>query len=168
MKEIERKFLIKDISNINLSLYRKRTIVQSYLYSDLFSFIRKRIIEENLKKTYYYTVKTGKNGKYGINEFEKEITEEEYNKLSPLKNINVIIKDRYYIPLSDNLIIELDVFKGIFEGIIFAEVEFKDENQALNFKIPNWFDKELTGKVSNSMMSTISRKELDDIINKIL
>ena len=98
---------------------------------------------------------------------ENEISEEQYNQLSPTKEINEIIKDRYYIPLSKELTIELDIFKGIFEGIIFAEVEFKDENSANNFNVPSWFDKELSGKISNSMMANISRKELDDIIQKI-
>lgn len=167
MKEIERRFLVKDLINIDLNLYRKKTIAQSYLYTDLFTFIRKRMTEENSKKNYYYTVKTGKNGKYGINEFENEISEDEYKKLFPSKEINEIIKDRYYIPLSEELTIELDVFKGIFEGIIYAEVEFKNEDSANKFQPPTWFDKELTGKVSNSMMSNITRKELDDIILKI-
>lgn len=63
MNEIERKFLVKDLSNIDLKLYRKKTIAQSYLYTDLFTFIRKRMTEENSKKTYYYTVKTGKRRK---------------------------------------------------------------------------------------------------------
>ena len=43
--EIERKFLIKDISNLDLSNYHHKTIIQDYLYIDKFTAIRKN---ENL------------------------------------------------------------------------------------------------------------------------
>lgn len=167
MKEIERKFLVKDINNINLSLYRKKTIMQTYLYTDGLTFIRKRKIEESSNTSYYYTVKTGKTSKHGINEFETEINKEIYDKLMPTQKTNAIMKDRYYIPLGNSLTIELDIFGGIFEGIIFAEVEFKNENEAERFKKPDWFDKELSGRISNSMMTKLSRKEFDNLLQQL-
>lgn len=167
MNEIERKFLVKNINNIDLSLYRKKSIEQTYLYTDGITFIRKRKIEENSKSSYYYTVKTGKTSKYGINEFETEINKKIYDKLMPTQKTNAIIKDRYYIPLENSLTIELDIFGDIFEGIIFAEVEFKNEEEAINFNIPTWFDKELSDKISNSMMTKLTRKEFDNLLQQL-
>ncbi len=167
MKEIERKFLIKDINNINLSQYEKEKITQEYLYSDKFTAIRKRKIEKENNITYYYTVKTNKSGNYGVEEIESVISKEEYDKLNATANINIIVKDRYIIPIENNLKIELDIFHDIFEGIIFAEVEFPSEDMASGYIIPKWFDKELTGKLSNSKMAKKSREEIDKIIDKI-
>lgn len=166
MKEIERKFLVKDITKLNLETYDKKHIIQHYLYSDKFTVIRKRQIEENDEKIFYYTIKHRIN-KYTAEEKENEITEEEYENIKINKDANVIDKERYIIPIENGLKIELDVFKGIFKGIIFAEVEFPSEEQAINFKIPDWFGKELTGKISNNMMTKLSVEEIVDKINNI-
>lgn len=161
--EIERKFLIKDISKLNLSEYESKKIIQDYLYKDKFTTIRKRhIIKEN-KDTYIYTVKTGR-VKYAINEIEKEITLEQYNSLSSNTQFQTIEKTRYNIPYKDGLIIELDVFERDYKGIIFAEIEFESEEQAENAKFPEWFGKELTREISNAMMAEM---KVEDIKNKI-
>lgn len=49
--EIERKFLISDLSKIpDLKKYKKKEIIQNYLYKDIYTAIRKRLIIENRKK----------------------------------------------------------------------------------------------------------------------
>lgn len=166
MKEIERKFLVEDISKINLEDYDKKHIIQHYLYSDKFTVIRKREIEENNKKMFYYTIKHRIN-KYSAEENETEITKEQYEEININKGANVIDKERYIIPIENGLKIELDVFKGIFKGIIFAEIEFPSEEQAINFKIPDWFGKELTGKISNNIMTKLSKEEIIKKIDSI-
>ena len=166
MKEIERKFLVEDISNLNLENYDKKYITQHYLYSDKFTLIRKRKIEINNQKIFVYTIKH-KINKYTAEENENEITEEEYEQIKENKETNVIEKIRYMIPIENNLKIELDMFKGIYEGIIFSEVEFESEEQAKNFKIPNWFGKELTGKISNNMMTKCTLEEVKKKIRDI-
>ena len=54
--EIERKFLINDLSKIpNLDSYKKKDIVQNYLYKDIFTSIRKRLItEERANKVFLH------------------------------------------------------------------------------------------------------------------
>lgn len=167
MKEIERKFLVKNIDNISFKFYNKKTIIQDYLYNDKITTIRKRKIVEGENNKYYYTIKTNRSGKYSVEEFESEIEEDIYIKLEPDKNRNTIIKDRYNIPMQDGLVIELDVFHGIFEGIIFAEIEFPSEELGEKFKVPEWFDKELTGKISNNMMTKMTKEEFDKKIESI-
>lgn len=167
MKEIERKFLVKSIDNISLESYNRKTIIQDYLYNDKITTIRKRKIQEGENTKYYYTIKTNRSGKYSVEEIESEIEEEAYNKLKPDKNRNTIIKDRYNIPTEEGLIIELDVFHGIFEGVIFAEIEFPSEKKAEKFKVPDWFYKELTGKITNNMMTKMSKEEFDKKIEAL-
>ena len=93
-----------------------------------------------------------------VNEFEKEITKEEYDALKINAEYITLSKDRYVIPYVDDLKIEVDVFKGVYEGIVFAEIEFKSEKQAAQIELPKWFDKEMSQIISNSKMATQNMK----------
>ena len=150
--EIERKFLVKDVSKLNLDSYKHKEIIQDYLYKDKFTTIRKRKIVANNEISYIYTIKTGKIN-ISVNEMEKEITEKQYNSLTNNPNNVTIHKTRYMIPYKDNLIIELDVFHGVYEGIVFAEIEFESEEQAYNIEVPEWFGKDISSIVTNSNMA---------------
>lgn len=158
--EIERKFLVKDISNLDLSKYNHKFIVQNYLYVDNFTAIRKRKISENNINKYTYTIKTSKVGIF-VNEIEKDILEDEYNNLTLNPNYNTIEKERYIIPY-EKYNIELDVFKGVYQGIIFAEIEFPSEDLAYEVKLPNWSGPELSSKITNSEMAV---KPVNKILN---
>ena len=163
--EIERKFLVTNknvISNI-IKKYDRKEIIQDYLYIDSFTAIRKRKIVDKKVEKYFYTVKTMKTG-ISVNEIEKEITKKEYDKLKLNPKYNTIIKDRFVIYYLNNLKIELDLFHGIYEGIAFAEIEFKNEEEAKNTKLPNWFGKDISNLVTNSQMAI---KNIKDEIVKI-
>ena len=101
---------------------------------------------------YIYTVKTGRK-LIAVNEFEEEITKEQYDSIKTDPSRITIEKDRYVIPYKDGLNIELDIFHGVYEGVIFAEIEFKSEEQAKNTPIPEWFDVEIGNIISNNKMS---------------
>lgn len=154
--EIERRFLVRNKNKVNELIEEfkdsKKVIVQDYIFSDIFTAIRKRKIEKNGQVKYVYTVKTGKSN-ISVNEFESEITKEQYDKLEKDEGRITIEKDRYFIPYENNLTIELDVFHGAYEGVVFAEIEFESEAQAYDTKVPDWFDIEIGEKVSNDMMS---------------
>lgn len=159
--EIERRFLIKDTKKVEklMKQYRtsKKTITQDYIYSDIFTAIRKRKIERNERIQYFYTIKTGRKG-ISVNEIEEEISKEQYDLLKTDETRITIKKDRFVIPYMDNLKIELDIFHDKYEGVIFAEIEFENEEQATITKVPEWFDVEIGDKISNDMMS---RKFID-------
>ena len=163
--EIERRFLIKDKNKAEelIKEYKetKKTITQDYIYSDIFTAIRKRKIEKNNEIKYFYTVKTGRKG-FSVNEFEEEISKKQYDLLEIDEKRIIIKKDRFIIPYINNLKIELDLFHEKYEGVIFAEIEFEDEKQAEKTEIPEWFYLEIGDKVSNDMMS---REYID--INKL-
>lgn len=164
--EIERKFLIKDINKLQLDNYTSKQIIQDYLYVDKLTAIRKRKIIENNQTRYIYTIKTEKSG-YSVNEIEKEITKEVYENLTVNNNFNQIDKIRYVIPYKDNLKIELDVFRGTFSGIVFAEIEFRNEEQANNIELPEWFGEEISNKITNSMMASMEKEKIMNILNNL-
>lgn len=161
--EIERKFLISNIDNLDLTKYKSKEIIQDYLYVDNFTAIRKRNVTEEKDNIFTYTVKTNKVG-IKVNEIETKITKEQYENLKINEDFNQIDKTRYIIPYKDNLKIELDVFHGIYDGLIFAEIEFESEEQAKNIKLPDWFGKELSYNITNSEMAI---KSVREIIKKI-
>lgn len=163
--EIERKFLIDKI-NFDLEKYKSKYIKQQYLYKDIFTAIRKRLIIQNNVSKYFYTIKTNKNG-FSVNEIEKEITQDEYDKLNNENNTE-IIKTRYIIPYQ-NYKIELDIFDGEYKGLMFAEVEFKNETEAIEFEknIPEWFVIEISNDITNADMATTNPKVIWNKIEKI-
>lgn len=163
--EIERKFLVKDISGIDLSKFIKKQIIQDYLYKDIYTVIRKRKIKKDDNIVYKYTIKTDKKG-LSVNEIEKEITKSEYDMLQCVNNYNTINKTRYIIPIKNNLKIELDIFHDKFEGIIFAEIEFIDEKQANEFKVPYWFGKEISNELTNADMATMPVEDIFEILSR--
>lgn len=154
--EIERRFLIKDKEKVKELIKKyentKKRIVQDYIYSDTITAIRKRKIEKAGEIKYIYTIKTGRKG-ISVNEIENEISKEQYDSLKIDEKRITIIKDRYIIPYIDNLNIELDLFHGEYEGVVFAEIEFESEEQANTIKIPDWFETEIGHKISNDKMS---------------
>lgn len=164
MKEIEKKFLIEDVSNLDLNKYEKEEIHQDYLYKDTYTVVRRRKITKDGKERYLYTVKSSITGGLGVEELENEIPKEVYDNFVLNENNHPLEKTRYIIPYIDGLKIELDIFKGYYKGIMFAEIEYNSEEQYNNIEIPSWFGKELTKKVSNNAMARLTREEIDNMI----
>ena len=153
--EIERKYLIdKDKIPFNLSDFPSHIIEQAYLCTSPVVRVRKE--DDN----YYMTYK-GK-GLMVREEYNLPLTADAYEHLLKKADGNIITKTRYLIPLSSNnlnkdLLIELDVFKGVFKGLYLAEVEFSTEEDADNFTPPDWFGEDVTldGTYHNSKMSQV-------------
>ena len=166
--EIERKFLvnldnIKDI--ITNNEYVRKDITQDYLYFDKFTAIRKRkIVYNNTEEKYYYTIKTGHKG-LSTNEIEHEISLNEYNELDVNINYHTLSKTRIIYPYIDNLKVEIDIFKGEYSGLIFAEIEFSSEEETNNIQLPDFLGKELTNKITNAQMATMKYLDVMNIIN---
>lgn len=148
--EIERKFLVKKLPE-DLSGYRCRLIEQGYLSTNPVVRIRKD------NNSYYLTYK-GK-GHIVREEYNLPLTEEAYHHLLSKADGNIITKKRYEIPDGTGKTIELDIFEGVFEGTILAEVEFDSEEEAADYIPPNWFGRDVsTDKEYHN--STMSRKVL--------
>ncbi len=152
--EIERKFLIKELPD-SLSQYESKKIEQAYLCTKPVVRIRK----EN--DSYYLTYKGS--GMMSREEYNLPLDSESYSHLLSKADGNIITKTRYFIPY-ETYTIELDVFEGIFKGMILAEVEFDSEDEANSFTPPWWFGEDVTfsGKYHNSYLSTWSASSRKD------
>ena len=152
--EIERKFLIQKMPS-DLNDYKSHLIEQAYL--NVKPVVRVRREDEN----YYMTYKGG--GMMAREEYNLPLDASSYEHLLQKADGNIITKRRYLIPL-EPYTIELDVFSGLFEGVIVAEVEFPSIEEAESFAAPDWFGEDVTydGRYHNSAMS---RMAAEDIIN---
>lgn len=134
--EIERKFLV--INDNWRSLGIGKVYKQGYISTaDKMTTIRVRIVGNNA----YLTIKSKTEG-ISRHEFEYSIPLEDAEiMLETLCDRPLIEKVRYTINL-DNLIWEIDEFKGENEGLIIAEIELKSETQVIN--IPDWVGEEVS------------------------
>jgi adenylate cyclase len=136
MKEIERKFLIKEMPS--LEGFSSAVIKQGFIIKNDKGLLRVRTLVSENKKTGFITVK--ESGLLVRNEYEMEIPYDVAE--SFLVNCeNLINKTRYYIPNGETTI-ELDIFSGKLNGLIMAEIEMLSESQIID--IPKWFGKEVT------------------------
>ena len=142
--EIERKWLIrKDKIPFDISSCGKMHIDQAYV-----SFrptIRVRDIDHG--SSYILTVKTaafGSDPELSRNEYETEITEEEYRELLKLARGNTVSKTRYIKKADNGLKYEIDVFEGKLTGLAYLEIEFSDESAASAFPDPDWVECDVT------------------------
>ncbi len=161
--EIERKFTIKKLPE-NLEQYEKKEIEQVYL-------CRKPTLRARKSNEDYILTYKSKQGLQraenatarACEEVELPLTKEAYEHLKEKADGSVISKTRYLIPLTQNRKIEMDVFHGYLEGLMFAEVEFDSEEEAAAFQLPDWFGEDVTfdHRYSNAVMTRYSSlKEL--------
>jgi len=137
VREIERKFLIKKLPP-SLEHCRRRVITQGYLAGE--KGVEVRLRKSNLD--HFLTIKD----KQGLERMEHEIplSEEQWEDLWYLTAGRRLKKLRFDIPYEE-FMIELDVFLGLNDGLVVAEVEFPDTTTAREFVPPPWFDREVTG-----------------------
>ncbi len=145
--EIERKYLITtppDGYQDNPS----RMIEQGYLCTDPVVRVRR---EDDI---YYLTYKSG--GLLSREEYNLPLSKESYDHLIAKADGIILTKQRYRLPLEGtSLIIELDIFSGVYEGLMLAEIEFPSKEEALAFTPPEWFGEDVTlsGEYQNSRLS---------------
>lgn len=138
MIEIERKFLVLSDA-FKKEAHTHKRITQGYLSSHPERTLRVRIKGD----TGYITIK-GKGNASGTSrmEWEKEIPVAEAEQLLTLSESGAIDKIRYEVRYGRHTY-EVDEFFGENQGLIVAEIELDDENEA--FEKPHWLGKEVTG-----------------------
>lgn len=157
--EIERKFLIKKMPS-DLEDYESHLIEQAYL--NVKPVVRVRREDE----TYYMTYKGG--GMMAREEYNLPLDAPSYSHLLQKADGNIITKRRYLIPL-ELYTIELDIFSGLFEGVVVAEVEFPSIEKAESFTAPDWLGEDVTydGRYHNSAMSRMAAEDIAELISLI-
>lgn len=154
--EIEKKYRIKQLPE-GLEEYSCLSMEQGYLCTQPVVRIRK------MNEQYILTYKSKtplEESRYNTkisNEVELPLTESSYFHLRGKIDGKLIQKKRYLIPLENGLKVELDVFGGHLQGLVFAEVEFESVEQAMDFIPPNWFGEEVSmdERFNNSYLSQV-------------
>ena len=180
--EIERKFLVRDLS-FREKAVGSRHLIQGYISKEKGHTVRVRLDD----KTAWLTIKgAGSASGMSRSEWEWEIPAKDALGLLQLCRGGVIDKTRYLVPVFEEACFEaeaavadegvvsgeertsckgrvlgegkerfweVDVFHGANEGLVVAEIELTSENE--NFPVPDWIGEEVTGdrKYYNSMLS---------------
>lgn len=134
MVEIERKFLVETSKWIPKSFGVR--IKQGYLSTDESRVVRVRIAGDLA----YITLK-GKNRGISRAEFEYEIPPKDALILLKMC-LNEPVEKTRYTEIYENMVWEIDVFEGVNNGLVLAEVELEDENQ--QFNLPGWVGVEVS------------------------
>ena len=133
--EIERKFLVKYLPE-GLEKMPFTDIRQSYISIEPVIRIRKADDE------YILTIK----GKGDVSREEKEIfiSRREYENLRKKVETREVVKRRYFYPLEDGHMAEIDIYEGDLEGFRIVEVEFDSIEEAESFAPPDFFGKDVS------------------------
>ncbi len=136
-QEIERKFLVK--GDFKPYITKSEEIKQAYLCTLPGKTVRIRTKGNKA----FITIK-GKSSNDGLSryEWEKEIPVNEAKELFLLCDSSMIDKTRHLIP-HDKHVFELDIFYGVNDGLVIAEVELSSEDEV--FTKPDWLGQEVTG-----------------------
>ena len=137
MQEIERKFLVTDGSYRTLA-YDSSEILQGYICSGHGHTVRVRTRGDKG----YLTIKGPSMDGISRFEWEKEITLQDARELFSLCRAGRIEKTRYLVRNGKH-IVEVDEFHGENEGLVFAEIELSEVNEA--FDRPTFLGAEVTG-----------------------
>ena len=128
--EIERKFLVAALPD-GLESFPRKEMEQTYISTSPTIRIRKS------DNSFILTVKGS--GSIAREEFELELTEDQYASLLKKAETPSVVKTRYLIPLNGSLTAELDVYHGKLDGLYTVEVEFSSLEEASSFIPPAWF-----------------------------
>ena len=176
--EIERKFTVRKLPE-HLEQYPCRLIEQGYLSTEPVVRVRRD------GDQFYMTYKGG--GMMAREEYNLPLTEQSYEHLIRKSDGIMIRKRRYVIPIEDRgdhyadgnvdleaagndsgtenlhgLKVELDIFEGVYDGLIIAEVEFPDLETAQAYQPEDWFLEDVTQdqRYHNSFLSSEDRSAL--------
>jgi len=135
MKEIERKFLVKNMDFLKNHSTVGYTIQQAYLMESKDRSLRVRIKNQRA----FLTLKIGENA-LERSEYEYEIPFKEAEELLHCCP-RVLYKIRYEIHYQ-NALWEVDVFQKELTGLCIAEIELESPEQS--FDLPEWVGEEVT------------------------
>lgn len=138
--EIERKFLVRseswrnDVDGLAIEGTRFR---QGYL-AEGEATVRVRVEGQKAR----LTIK-GKTQGFTRLEYEYDIPVQDAEQMLTALCFKPLIEKTRYCRVEQGLVWEIDVFEGDNQGLIVAEVELSNEQQALD--VPDWAGQEVTG-----------------------
>ena len=168
--EIEKKYKVIKLPE-DIEKYKKIEIEQSYLNHGSKPTLRiRKYNEDEYILSYKARKKEYKEDLSVCDEVELPLSQKSYEHLRKKVDGRTIYKTRYVIPLDDGLKVEIDKFKEFFDGVCFAEIEFKSEEQANSYKIPDWLGEDISNqkRVKNGYMAILAQdiEEYNDLLIK--
>jgi CYTH domain-containing protein len=158
--EIERKFLVTKIPHLKgvKKVSQERYFIQ-----------RGDIVEEGLKRKdeiYLYEHKVTVSGKEKSRE-KKIITQDEFEKLKA-HGTRVIERDSYTLTDKSPLI-SIKEYKGIYKGLVLAEVEFDSLDEMEMFKPLPWMGAEVTSTKlgKDARLVDLDREHFKTVLHEI-
>ena len=136
-REVERKFLVPAKPAFLKDCGRKR-IRQGYLAVGK-NGTEVRVRQEG--KQCFLTIKSGQ-GEARVEE-ELRIGRKRFDSLWPLTRGRRVRKVRYFVSHHDRTL-EVDVYRRKLKGLMTAEVEFADAEEARTFEPPEWVGRDVT------------------------
>lgn len=135
--EIERKFLVETDEWQRVASPGKR-FCQGHIAKDGRASVRVRRASDKA----YLTVKGVRTG-ITRSEFEYEIPVEHAEEMLQTLCAKPLLEKTRYCVLHEGLIWEIDVFSGLAEGLVVAEIELSNADQLVS--LPDWVGAEVTG-----------------------
>ena len=157
--EIEKKYRVIKLPE-DIEKYKKIEIEQSYLNHGSKPTLRlRKYNDDEYILSYKARKKEYRDDLSVCDEVELPLSKESYDHLRKKIDGRTIYKTRYVIPLDDGLKVEIDKFKGFFDGVCFDEIEFKSEEQANSYKIPDWLGEDISNqkRVKNGYMAILAQ-----------
>ena len=159
MKEIERKFILKDISilkNLNYIEYKRYFLfldesveIRIQKKGDKYEFERKLI-----------------NSQLEAQKQKFEITKSEFEELNKKSIFSITRKSYLYSKKPE---ISIKIYEKKFKGLNRIEVEFNSIEEAKKFKTPSWFGEEIThsklGK--DKQLVQLTQKEFKTLLGNL-
>ena len=148
--EIERKFLIKN------DTWRAQVTHSERLRDGLVA--REHDVKVRVRCYGDRTtlcVKSGRRGGISREEFEYEIPREHAAAIFAHCTGRILEKTRHYVP-GQSGIWEVDVYHGILEGVVIAEIELESESATVH--LPDWVGEEVTGNPRYSKTNMLAER----------
>lgn len=137
MKEIERKFILNRMPDVLVESSVR--IRQGYITLPVDS------VELRLRQKGDTCLLTVKQGRGMVREEQElEISPRRFEQLWPMTQGRQIRKTRRRVRISEDCLVEIDIFADALSGLRLCEVEFANEADALTFEPPDWFGTEVT------------------------
>ena len=139
-KEIERKWIV-DKEKLPYDLSKCEPLVMEQSYICFSPTVRLRNTND---KSFVLCIKSRPQpGSLARDEFELELSRQQYENLLTKKEGNTIRKTRYCVEENGHTI-EIDIFSGDLDGLAYAEIEFASEEEAMSYPNPEWVVKDVT------------------------
>lgn len=164
MQEIESKFLVTQeafLAELVKGDWDYHDIEQGYLFQKEGVVLRIRGVKsEEGVSSFYLTLKAPlpeRSSQVASNhEFEFEISERDY--LKYIEGCTCILRKTRFTKRYDGKLVEVDLFEGLLDGLVLAEVEFESLDESLMFEPLPFFGKNVSSdpKYSNAYLAGIA------------